>query len=108
MPREDRRISFDNEEVYKAIFALCTQKQMKKPIPGVIVKISEGAGDASPILIDFQNPLDGKQVTREEYARDFLAAALMLFCRGCGIPLPKSARKSVLIVEGVVILRVQI
>lgn len=106
MPREDRRISFDNQEVYKAIYALTTQKQMKKPIPGGIVKISESAGDG-PIIVDFENPLE-KTSAREEYTRDFIAAALMLFCRGCGIPLPKSAKKSVMIVEGVLILRVQI
>jgi len=43
-----------------------------------------------------------------EHNQDFVAAALMVFCRGSGIPLPKSARKSVMIKEGVVILRVQI
>ncbi len=107
MPREDRRISFENEEVYKAVFALCTQKQMKKPIPGHIVKISEGAGEAGGIFLDFENPLD-KSAEQAEYTRDFIAAALMLYCRGCGIPLPKSAKKSVIIVEGMLILRVQI
>jgi hypothetical protein len=107
MPREDRRISFDNEEVYKAVFALCTQKQLKKPIPGRIVKVTETAGEG-PITIDFENPLEKNVNAKEEYTRDFIAAALMLFCRGCGIPLPKSARKSVMLVDGVVILRVQI
>jgi hypothetical protein len=108
MPREDRRISFDNEEVYKAIFALCTQKQMKKPIPGRITKVSETSGEG-PITIDIENPLDVERPRgREEYTRDFIAAALMLFCRGCGIPLPKSARKSVMITDGALVLRVQI
>ncbi len=108
MPREDRRISFDNEEVYKAIFALCVQKQLKKPIPGHIVKIAGGSEESGSVVIDIENPLEKDGAGSVEYTRDFLAAALMLFCRGCGIPLPKSARKSVMIVDGVVILRVQI
>lgn len=107
MPREDRRISFENEEVYKAVFALCTQKQMKKPIPGVILKVID-SGDAGPVVLEIGNPLHSSDSVKEEYTRDFLAAALMLFCRGCGIPLPKSARKSVMVIEGTVILRVQI
>lgn len=107
MPREDRRISFDNDEVYKAVYALCTQKQMKKPIPGHIVKITEGAGESGAIFLDFENPLD-KSAECGEYTRDFIAAALMLFCRGCGIPLPKTAKKSVAIIDGILILRVQI
>ena len=107
MPREDRRISFDNEEVYKAVYALCAQKQIKKPVPGQIVKISEAFGDTGGIFLDIQNPLKntGEQ---SEYARDFIAAALMLFCRGCGIPLPRNAKKSVMIVDGALTLRVQI
>lgn len=108
MPREDRRISFENEEVYKAVFALCTQKQMKKPMPGHIVKIAEGAGETGAIFIEIENPHDHNKGTKEEYTRDFIAAALMLYCRGCGIPLPKTAKKSVLLIEGVLILRVQI
>ena len=108
MPREDRRISFEPEEVYKAVFALCTQKQMKKPIPGHITKVSEVSGEGA-IIIDIENPLDVERPRgREEYSRDFIAAALMLFCRGSGIPLPKSARKSVMIADGVLVLRVQI
>src|SRR5262245_36835907 len=107
MPREDRKISFDNDEVYKAVFALCTQKQLKKPIPGHIIKVTEGTVESGMIILDIENPLD-KASEKAEYTRDFLAAALMLFCRGCGIPLPKLARKSVMVVEGVIVLRVQI
>ena len=109
MPREDRRVIFDNEEVYKAVFALCTQKQMKRPMPGHIVKITIDEGEASGVVIDIENPLDTERKSaREEYSRDFIAAALMLFCRGSGIPLPKSARKSVMIADGSMVLRVQI
>lgn len=109
MPREDRRIFFDDDEVYKAVFALCTQKQMKKPMPGHVARIAEAEGESGAIILDIENPHDPeKAASRIEYSRDFMAAALMLFCRGCGIPLPKSARKSVMIIEGQMVLRVQI
>jgi hypothetical protein len=105
MPREDRRIIFDNDEAYKALYALCFQKQIKPPPPGRIAKIREISGDQVLVLV--MNPQDGS-ASELEYGRDFLAAALMLFCRGAGIPLPKSAKKSVVITEGQVMLRVQI
>jgi hypothetical protein len=107
MPKEDRRIFFDYEEVYKALYALCIQKQAPKPPPGVIVAIREDATDATKIYIDLENPQEKTKANRE-YTRDFLAAALMIFCRGLGIPLPKAATKSVVIQDGQVVLRVQI
>ncbi len=109
MPREDRLIIFDNEEVYKALFALSAQKQMRKPPAGMITKVEEGQEDRNQITIHLHNPQEtfDKDVS-VEYSRDFLAAALMLFCRGLGIPLPKSARKSVMLRNGEVMLRVQI
>ena len=109
MPREDRLIIFSNEEVYKALYALSAQKQLKKPPAGMIEKVEEAEGDRNTIVIYLHNPQEtfdkDKQV---DYTRDFLAAALMLFCRGLGIPLPKSARKSVMLRNGEVMLRVQI
>ena len=106
MPREDRRILFENEEVYKAIYAMCFQRQLKLPPPGQLAKITVDEGQAQ-IVLEMQNPLD-KTEAKLEYPQDFVAAALMLYCRGCGIPLPKSAKKSVMLTEGQLMLRVQI
>lgn len=107
MPKEDRRILFSNEEVYKAIYALCMQKDIPKPPPGAVKSVTENEEDQSRIIVQLENPATHKNEAIE-YSRDFIAAALMLFCRGSGIPLPKGARKSVLITGGEVILRVQI
>ena len=107
MPVEDRRILFSNEELYKALYAFCFQKQVRQPPPGVITKVSEDAQDKSKVLFILENPQDQTGTTLE-YSHDFLAAALMLYCRSCGIPLPKSGRKSVLIQGAEVMLRVQI
>lgn len=107
MPKEDRRIIFSYDEVYKAIYALAVQKQMPKPPPGAVTSVAEKKDDTDLIIVKLENPAEQTN-KRVEYSRDFLAAALMIFCRGAGIPLPKSARKSVMIGEGEVVLRVQI
>lgn len=109
MPTEDRRIIFDNGEIYKALFALCSQKQIKKPPAGHITSLKVDDSDNTNLIITIENPQDPDDPMHvREYSRDFLAAALMLFCRGLGIPLPKSAKKSVLIKDDQVMLRVQI
>ncbi len=107
MPTEDRRIYFDYEEVYRAIFALCALREMKKPPPGLIKEITVDKEDDAKLTFAVQNPQEntGKDL---EFSRDFLAAALMVYCRGCGIPLPKSAKKSVELGKGNVVLRVRI
>jgi len=107
MPKEDRRIIFSHDEVYKAIYALAVQKQLSKPPPGAVTNVAEKKGDTSRIVLKLKNPAQETQSVCE-YGRDFIAAALMVFCRGAAIPLPKSARKSVMINDGEVILRVQI
>ena len=109
MPREDRRIIFTYDEAYKAIFSLCTQKDMKKPPVGQVTKIDKAEDDENTIIVSLENPQEKWDQKRDiEYSRDFIAAALMLLCRGCGIPLPKSAKKSVVLAKSEIILRVEI
>ncbi len=107
MPREDRRIVFSNEEVYKAIYSLSTQQQLPKPPAGILKSVEQSTVDKNIYEIKLENPAQDVNETRE-YGSDFIAAALMMFCRGAGIPLPRSAQKSVMIRDGEVILRVQI
>ena len=109
MPKEDRRIIFTFDEAYKALYGLAAQRQMKKPPAGVVVKIDKDSKDDNIIYMHLENEQEQWGETRKiEYSRDFVAAALMLFCRGCGIPLPKSARKSVVLGSSNIILRVEI
>lgn len=106
MPREDRRIIFEFDEAYKAIYAMCVQREQKKPPAGMITAIKDHLGDDKKIMVHYEN-LQEQTEASVEYSRDFIAAALMLFCRGLGIPLPKSASKSVMLRDDGIILRVQ-
>jgi hypothetical protein len=95
MPREDRRIVLDYTETYKAIFTLCMQNELARPFARSITAISFKADDGRCVVVRFANGLQGTSATKE-YSRDFLAAAaLMLYCRTCSIPVPKKAMKSV-------------
>ena len=107
MPREDRLISFDYDEVYRAVYSLCVQQDVKKPGQGTVQGVDHPDGDTSRVVLRMYNEVS-EESFNEEYSRDFFAAALMLFCRGLGIPLPKPAVKSVLIRDGEVSLRVRL
>lgn len=108
MPREDRRITFSYDEVYKAIFALSVQRELKKPPAGIIMAVEPSVADSSKVSVRLENPLINGPVIFLDYSMDFLAAALMLYCRTCRIPLPKTAEKSVELVPDGVLLRVKI
>jgi hypothetical protein len=105
MPKEDRRIIFDLAEVYKAIYSLRQQKQMGGLPPGHIKSLTEKGEDQSAFLIAIENPQDNTK-DHIEVSKDFMAAALMLFCRGHGIPLPRGGHKSVTLGGGDVTLRI--
>ena len=105
MPREDRRVIFDMSETYQALYKLSSQKENAvKLIAGVITMVEESEDDPNKINFFLKNPQTGdKRVVI--YTRDFLAAALMMYCRGAGIPLPRKAAKSVILEKDTIILR---
>jgi len=107
MPREDRRIFFTFGETYKALYALCMQRELKRPPPGVISVILPDENDENKLTFKIDNMQDNS-AHDVEYSRDFLAAALMLFCRSQGVPIPKRASKSVDLKAENVVLRMVI
>ena len=107
MPREDRQIIFSYAETYKALYSLCVQKEIKKPPPGNINATDADAADDKKLLFAIENSQENSKYKRE-YSRDFLAAALMLYCRSEGIPISKRARKSVELKDDEVVLRLRI
>lgn len=106
MPREDRRIYFDHDETFKAIYQLCGQKGLPKPPAGYIIHVE--ANIENPLELDFT--IESKRNVSNEliqYSRDFIVAALMIYCRTIGIPLPKGANKTLELSKDNLILRVQ-
>lgn len=105
MPREDRRVIFDLSETYQALYKLSLrQEDGKKLMAGAITAISEDPEDKNKIRFVIENPAES-QKENVVFTRDFVAAALMMFCRGAGIPLPRKAAKSIMVEKDRVILR---
>ena len=106
MPKEDRRIIFTHDEVYNALYTMHDQKKLYKLPVGKIITAGIDPEDKSKMFFVLENQLEQTHA-KVEHDLGFVAAALMLFCRGAGIPLPKGAKKSVMLQEGTIILRVQ-
>ena len=106
MPREDRRIFFDFEESYKAIYQLCQQKGLPKPPAGHIIRIEQNMENPLELDIFLENH-KSSAIETIRYTKDFAVAALMIMCRTIGIPLPKGANKSLELARDMVVLRVQ-
>ncbi len=106
MPKEDRRIIFSRDEVYNALYTMHDQKQIQKLPVGQIITAGMSPENEDKIFFVLENQAEQTHA-KVEHDLGFVAAALMLFCKGSGIPLPKSAKKSVMLQEGTVILRVQ-
>lgn len=107
MPQEDRYITFTNEEIYKALHAMCLQKNIPIPASSRITHIQREANEPDSVSMILENPIT-KELKKEVYKDDFLAAALMVYCRGVKIPLPKNAQKSITLKNSKVVLRVLI
>lgn len=107
MPSEDRRIIFKMDETYKAIYALCVQREIRKPPPGSIANIKEDVDDKNKVTLRIENMLENTNMG-VDYTRDFIAAALMLYCRSLSIPISKKASKSVEFNADNVVLRLRI
>ncbi len=95
MPREDRMIIFNYEELFDAFRNLCESKEMPFLLEGRITEIKHPSGDNARYVFDVEDE-SGSSSKTEEYSRDLIAAALMMRCRAHKIPLPKTAKKSVL------------
>lgn len=108
MPHEERRIIFDYNEAYNAIYALCSEKKVQKPPVGGMLEIQFSYDNPFELKILFEDHKTNLE-HRMVLTKDFVIAALMMQCRNIGIPLPKGANKTLeLAKDGKVILHVQI
>ena len=105
MPTEERVITFSLDEVQKAILITAIQKDYEDLPMGTMLSMNL-EGDESVIGVNVQDK-DGN-VKEFSYDRLFFAQALVLFCQGSGIPLPRDSQKVVNIHEDRITLSMEI
>ncbi|MBX2833932.1 MAG: hypothetical protein KTR28_03070 [Micavibrio sp.] len=102
MPREEKRIFFSGSEAYKALYSLCKKRDLRVPPTGTIKKLTHNKNEKKIAFV-----IEGaeQKLVKIDYGEDFLAAALLLFCMGSGIPVSKRAKKLVFVDGDEVVLK---
>lgn len=108
MPTENRFIVFNYEEVYKALRIRKITENEELPPNGKITKLDfhdqGGPQDNIEIVI---NSEDGKPQNLE-FTREFFALALVFFCQGSNIPIPRAGTKSLVHKDQTIVMHIQI
>lgn len=107
MPSEERFISFDLEEIYKAISIKCVKQKLDTPPQGELklIEIDEENPDAQDEI--FLNvTTEGGEETKLSYDRKFFAESLVFLCQGSGIPLPNKGQKMLQILKDKIIMKI--
>jgi hypothetical protein len=107
MPSEDRSIIFSFKEIYKALCIRCINAGIDMP-PGHHVKsVHFDDNDHQKVTIVFENK-DQTLSDTVEYTREFFAFALVFYCQGNGIPIPRAGTKSIIAQDQKIILHIHI
>jgi hypothetical protein len=99
MITEFRRLVFSSSDLIDAIKAFDTQKAPKLPDGDIVGVTIVGESDLRA-RIEMANIRSGLENQEIEVEANYLAAAMLLRCMQCGIPIPKSAVKTLERVDG--------
>lgn len=109
MPSEERFISFDFKEIYKAIVIKCTRDELDMPPPGSIYKVEvkqQGDNETDSMIHIGIKSSKSNKLEKIRVDRQFFAQALVFYCQGSGIPLPRGGQKTLLFASDKVVMRV--
>ncbi|HAD24659.1 MAG TPA: hypothetical protein DDW95_02315 [Alphaproteobacteria bacterium] len=106
MPRELRRIVFDNSEIQRA-FNMMTSKDLPKFTEGEIIAFEATEDDPGKVRIEYQN-YNRDERSSCELSIANLGAVLVNYCLKTHIVLARNARKTVKIADNMVALQLSI
>ncbi|MFK7838689.1 MAG: hypothetical protein AB8B83_00015 [Bdellovibrionales bacterium] len=106
MPSEERFVTFSLSEVSKALSIYFIQKDMPSLPSGDVVSfaLSEDTDDADKVFVKVED--ETGSVSDFDFERKFFAEALVFYCQGSGIPLPKSGSKFLNITNDKIVMKI--
>lgn len=107
MPQEDRYIQFTPDEVYTALRIHGITQNIELPAGGTIVNIDfskENSPDATVALLLKTN--SGAKETLD-FSLEFFARALVFFCQGNNIPIPRAGTKQIMHKDGKILMHIK-
>ena len=107
MPLEERFITFDLEEIHNAVRVKCVEEKLERPARGELVSIDISDNDDESNLVFFNiKREDNGEEEQFKFERAFFGQALVFYCQGHGIPLPRRGQKILKIAPNQVTMKV--
>ena len=106
MPRENRNIFFTENEVKIAMMQFSGRKGLKFTVENITEFELKADGEIAISMKVFDSA-EGKAGT-VDYDQAQIAAALMGYCMGLNIPLPKAGKKAVMAMDGILYLNIKL
>ena len=108
MPVEERFITFSLEEIHSAVRVKCVDEKLERPARGELVSIEineEDEAAQNDVSFKIKREDNGKE-EEFKFERAFFGQALVFYCQGHGIPLPKRGQKILKIAPNQVTMKV--
>jgi len=91
MPTETRKIQFERDEIRAALIHYALRTEMRLPKETIDkVRVSENGGTVTFV---YARQPDMKKPREINFTEQHVAAAVILYCRTHGFPLPREAEK---------------
>lgn len=105
MPTEERFVTFSLDEIYKALSIFLILKETSSLAPGELIALDLMEGDSRDnISMKIENA--SGEIVDLNFERKFFAEALVFYCQGSGIPLPKRGQKILNILKDKIIMKI--
>ena len=95
MPVEERFITFSLEEIHNAVRVKCVDEKLERPASGELIAIEideENEAAQNDIFFKIKRDDNGEE-EQFKFERAFFGKALVFYCQGHGIPLPRRGQK---------------
>ena len=108
MPAENRFIVFNFEEVYKALRIRKITEDEELPPSGKIIHLDFHDDKGAGHVIEMTIRQDDGTEQNLEFSREFFALALVFYCQGHNIPIPRAGTKSLVHKDDNIVMHIQI
>lgn len=107
MPTEDRFIVFNYEEVYMALRIRAITQKLELPADSALIDVSFPDNPTVDDIVSVTLKKDDGSTEKIDFSRDFFAMALVFFCQGNNIPIPRAGSKEIIRKDNTLILHIQ-
>jgi len=108
MPQEDRFIMFNYEEVYTALRIRSITQKTEIPTDGEIENIVFGEENQADSTVSIALKKTDGSIEKLDFTLEFFANALVFFCQGNNIPIPRAGKKEIMQKNGKIMLHIHI